>query len=142
MNQEDKDKLTLLLALWFVALFFWWANALLGDTNDWLHTRQAQVIKVIDGDTIRVIVDTKFEIVRLIGIDAPESTTLRYGHTEAGGTQSTKHLKELLSWKDITLESDWEYDVYGRLLGSIYVWDENINKKMVKDWFATKVFSY
>lgn len=43
------------------------------DVNSYV---QAKVVEVIDGDTIRVVVNNKDQKVRLFGIDAPEKNKL------------------------------------------------------------------
>lgn len=56
----------------------------------------AAVLRVIDGDTIDVRVGGQRERVRLLGIDAPERTTLRTGRTECGGEQAREALVRVL----------------------------------------------
>lgn len=87
---------------------------------------------VIDGDTIVIrptgLVGPKTEVmVRLVGIDAPESTT------ETGET-SKKWLKERIENKYIKVESDPNalMDMYGRRLGVIYESGQNINVELLK----------
>lgn len=78
------------------------------------------VVEVVDGDTVRVMLDGRRERVRLLGIDAPERTTLRTGHTECGGEAATDALRRLVEAdRDVHLVSDpsqGERDQYGRLL--------------------------
>ena len=52
------------------------------------------VTKVIDGDTI---VLSNQITVRFIGIDAPESNTIRYGYTECFGDEAKIYLTQILS---------------------------------------------
>lgn len=87
---------------------------------------------VIDGDTIVIrptgLVGPKTEVmVRLVGIDAPESTT------EAGEI-SKKWLKERIENKYVKVESDPNalMDMYGRRLGVIYEAGQNINIELLK----------
>lgn len=89
---------------------------------------RAKVIKVYDGDTIKVILNKKIEKVRLIGIDCPE-------RDEKGFWQSLNFTKRLLLHKKIVLEYDGEKrDKYGRLLA--YVFLENgkfVNEEILKE---------
>lgn len=87
-------------------------------------------IKVHDGDTVSVIIHTKKEKVRLIGIDAPEIGQRPWGN------KAKKYLETLLrssEWK-VRLEFDVDKrDKYGRFLA--YAWTEKgemINLLMVK----------
>ncbi len=87
----------------------------------------ALVIKVIDGDTIVI---ESGERVRLLGIDAPEKGENYY-------KEAKERLEDLILFKNVTLESyGRNRDKYGRLLRYIWVNEENINIKMIKEGFA------
>jgi len=59
-------------------------------------TTAARLVRVVDGDTVRVRTHGHEQPVRLIGIDTPE--TDRPGRrVECGGPQATAHLKALLT---------------------------------------------
>lgn len=106
----------------------------------------AQALRVIDGDTIEVLYRGRRHRVRLLGIDAPERTTLRTGQTECGGEAASRAADALFSREqDVTLESDPgqdRYDTYGRLLayvtsdGDDRTWQEQL---LAQGW--AKVFS-
>ena len=104
-------------------------------------SKEYSLIEVVDGDTIK-IADEKGQIisVRMIGIDAPESNTTRYGYAECFGKEAKTHLEELLRGEDkVQLEFDstqGNYDKYNRLLGYVISRGTNINKKMIDDGFA------
>ncbi|MEA2430668.1 MAG: micrococcal nuclease, partial [Thermoleophilaceae bacterium] len=54
----------------------------------------ARVVRVVDGDTLRVSLDGRSRSVRLLGIDTPE--THRPGTpVECGGPQATAHMELL-----------------------------------------------
>lgn len=107
----------------------------------WLKSKINENIKVdsvIDGDTIRVFMNWKSVKVRLIWVDAPESTDTRYWYTECFWNESTNYLKNLLSNKTIWLEYDltqWMYDKYDRALAYVFLNWENINKKIIEDGY-------
>ena len=72
----------------------------LGDPTDFSY-RINKVTKVVDGDTIDVIMDMGFDImyksrVRLFGIDTPESRT-RNKDEKVRGLLAKKYLQEALS---------------------------------------------
>ncbi len=81
----------------------------------------AEVIVIVDGDTIRVLVDGREELVRLIGINAPE-TGGPYRDRECYGEEATDLVRELVPiGSTVQLERDQtDRDRYGRLLR--YVW--------------------
>lgn len=99
------------------------------------------LLHVVDWDTIRVKNEKGEErSVRMIGIDAPESSTLRYWYAECYGNEASAHLKELLTWiSQVQIEADptqTTLDKYGRLLGYVTLNGVNINKKMIEDGYA------
>lgn len=95
-----------------------------------------KVERVVDGDTIEVEVGNKNEVVRLIGIDAPEQG-------ECFASESARYLNELIKNKVVMLTRDESVDnrdKYGRLLR--YVTHENqlLNVLMVKGGFAKEYY--
>ncbi|GEM_PF-791544 len=98
-------------------IFLFLLNLSLGISQDLPKLTLAKITRVIDGDTIEVILDSKTEKVRFIGVDCPESTT----KLEPYGNEASEFTKKWLTGKDIFLEFDVQkYDNYGRLLA--YVW--------------------
>jgi endonuclease YncB( thermonuclease family) len=98
-------------------IFLFLLNLSLGISQDLPKLTLAKITRVIDGDTIEVILDSKTEKVRFIGVDCPESTT----KLEPYGNEASEFTKKWLTGKDIFLEFDVQkYDIYGRLLA--YVW--------------------
>lgn len=99
----------------------------------------ALVIRVIDGDTIEVSIGETKEIVRLLGIDAPESVDPER-QTQCFGIQAAEQLRLLVNSKRIYLGVDRfapNRDKYERLLR--YVYNENgemINLEMIKKGYA------
>jgi endonuclease YncB( thermonuclease family) len=88
------------------------------------------VQSVIDGDSFKLTDDT---IVRLIGIDAPESG-------EACSEEATQKLASLIAGKTVYLEKDVsETNIYGRLLRYVYVNDIFVNLGLVYDGYAYAV---
>jgi endonuclease YncB( thermonuclease family) len=82
---------------------------------------------VIDGDTF---VLTNSEHVRLIGINAPESSQSCY-------LEAKNKLNELVDDKEVILEKDVsDKDMYGRLLRYVYVDSLFVNLEMVRLGYA------
>lgn len=97
------------------------------------------VVKVVDGDTIDVLIDGKTERIRLIGINTPETVDPRKP-VECFGVEASNKAKELLTGKRVMLESDAsqdERDKYGRLLRYVFLEDRtNFNLLMIKGGYA------
>lgn len=105
------------------------------------EVKSYSVIKVVDGDTIKVDINGTQETIRLIGINSPESVDPRKP-VECFGIEASNRAKELLNNKKVILENDptqGERDKYQRLLR--YVWLEDgtfFNKKMISDGYANE----
>lgn len=87
--------------------------------------KEAQIIKVVDGDTVTVSIDGMNETVRIIGINTPETVDPRKP-IECFGQKASDKAKEVLTGKTVQLEPDitqGELDKYNRLLR--YIWFEN-----------------
>ena len=97
-----------------------------------------KVASVVDGDTIKVLIGGKEEVVRLIGIDAPETSDPRK-QVQCFGKEATDKAKEMLNGKTVVLESDSTQenkDKYGRLLRYVFADGINFNKLMVGEGYA------
>ncbi len=84
----------------------------------------AKVIRVVDGDTLHVLVAGQDVDVRMIGINTPE-TVKPDSPIECFGPQSSDFAKRSLEGQTVTLEFDatqGRTDQYGRTLA--YVWIE------------------
>ena len=77
--------------------------------------------RVVDGDTIIIIIDDKNERVRLIGVDTPEIVHPEKP-VEFFGQEATAFTKSMVEGKKVRLEYDQEKrDKYGRLLAYVYL---------------------
>lgn len=90
----------------------------------------AQVVNVVDGDTIDVEIDGQILQVRYIGMDAPERGA-------AFGEQSTQANRQLVEGRQVVLVMDTsEADSFGRLLRYVIVGNRFANYEMVRLGFA------
>lgn len=110
--------------------------------GDKLSTQETYLVtRVIDGDTIIVLIDGKEKTVRYIGIDTPE-TVRPLKPVECFGQEASIRNKELVLGRMVRLIKDVsETDQYGRLLRYVYFNDEFINLSLVQGGFAN-VYSY
>jgi micrococcal nuclease len=88
------------------------------------------VVKVVDGDTLHVLVDGRDETVRIIGINAPETD-------ECWGTEATQAAARLLDGASVGLVADPtqdDRDRYGRLLRYVLLPDgTDVGQRMIAD---------
>ena len=112
------------------------------ERGDKLSTQETYLVtRVIDGDTIIVLIDGEEKTVRYIGIDTPE-TVRQLKPVECFGQEASVRNKELVLGKMIRLIKDVsETDQYGRLLRYVYLDDEFINLSLVQGGFAN-AYSY
>ena len=111
--------------------------------------RVTQITKVLDGDTIDVIIDLGFDLakserVRVAGVDTPEKRT-RNLEEKALGIDATEWLKDKLEG---AIDGDDELSIrtelvggvgkYGRLLGWLYIGDSDVslNEQMITEGYA------
>jgi len=96
-----------------------------------------KVENVVDGDTIKVLIDGSIYPVRYIGIDTPESTnTIEYF-----GQESSSKNSDLVRGMDVILYKDVsETDRYDRLLRYVFVGDMFINYELVNQGYATAMY--
>ena len=112
-----------------------------------MYEYSCTVTRVVDGDTIDVVLDLGFSIlhkcrVRLYGIDTPESRT-RNKDEKIRGKLASKFLQDAIdNGKKVVLRSKLKDSKgkYGRVLGEIVVDDININVSMIENYLAVAYF--
>ena len=111
--------------------------------------RVTEITKVLDGDTIDVIIDLGFDLskkerVRVAGDDTPEKRT-RNLEEKALGIDATNWLKEklegaILGDDDLIIRTELVGGMgkYGRLLGWLYIGDSpvSLNEQMITEGYA------
>lgn len=104
----------------------------------WFIYSNVWLVRVIDGDTIKVNIDWTITNVRMLWIDAPEKSTLRYWYAEKWWENASKYLYKILKKKSITLKCKDYKDKYNRELCVVFWNGKNINKMMLNAWYAKK----
>ena len=114
-----------------------------------MYEYKCKVKRVVDGDTMDVILDLGFDVlhsvrVRLAGIDTPESRT-RDLDEKARGKLSKAYLKESIKGKKIVLKTKIKDSrgKFGRVIAEVWAEFEegslrNINELMIKEYHAVK----
>ena len=96
---------------------------------------QLKCIRVTDGDTINVISNGRKEIIRLVGIDAPETSHKKREPGQPFSQKSKKYLTGLVLNKSVDVKS-YGTDRYGRTLAVVFVDGKNVNLEMVRAGLA------
>lgn len=109
------------------------------------------VIQIVDGDTLTIQRNGRAEKIRLIGIDAPESSVNNKTKKDASrgngdidtitkmGKEATRFVKKIVKPGDpVKIEFDKQTrDKYGRLLGYVYLSNgKMLNEEIVKAGYA------
>jgi len=107
--------------------------------------RVKQVLKVVDGDTIDVVIDLGFDIaftsrVRLAGIDTPESRTTNPREKILGKEVKDYLAKALQGATDIVIRTEKvdSSEKYGRILGWLFLdrATDSFNMELVNKGYA------
>lgn len=94
---------------------------------------------VYDGDTFSIDFNGQTQKVRLLWIDAPESTNTRFWYIECFGKEAKNYLKDLIDDKKIYIYFDelWaKKDTYWRWLAYADFQWSNINELLISNGFA------
>ena len=112
--------------------------------------RVTEIVKVLDGDTIDVLIDLGFDLfkkerVRIAGVDTPEKRT-RDLEEKALGIDATNWLKKKLEdtiagdGEELTIRTELVggTGMYGRLLGWLYINEDaiSLNEQMITEGYA------
>jgi endonuclease YncB( thermonuclease family) len=99
-----------------------------------------RVVRVIDGDTIKVDIAGEMETVRLIGIDTPEIAGSRNSQDDYFGPEAAQYTKQLLENRPVYLIPDpmnSNRDKYNRLLRYVFLEDGTlVNAKLIAEGYA------
>jgi micrococcal nuclease len=112
-----------------------------------MYEYACKVERVVDGDTIDVVLDLGFDVsfksrVRLYGIDTPESRT-RDLDEKARGKMATAFLKEAIdSGEKVVIQTKLKDSrgKFGRVLGDVIVDGININQELITNNYAVAYF--
>jgi len=128
-----KRIVAVVLVISIPALFIVWTFTGGNPRGEWVL-----VTRVSDGDTIGVGRGWRYEKVRLIGVDTPE-TVHPDKPIETFGPEASDFTKRILKGRKVRLEFEVanEYDRYGRLLAYVFLMDGTLfNAELVKQGYA------
>jgi len=112
-----------------------------------MYEYSCEVDRVVDGDTVDVVLDLGFDIlyrsrVRLYGIDTPESRT-RDKDEKVRGKLAGSFLKEAIdNGNKVIIETKLKDSKgkFGRVLGNVIIDGININQLMIENYLAVAYF--
>ena len=114
-----------------------------------MYEYNCEVTRIVDGDTVDVIIDLGFDIsyksrVRLYGIDTPESRT-RDKDEKVRGLMSKDFLVDMLGKGDVIIKTKKDKKgKFGRILGELHVGNKgrsvNINKSLIDNFLAVEYY--
>jgi endonuclease YncB( thermonuclease family) len=90
----------------------------------------AYIRRVEDGDTVLADVGQQIVLVRLMGIDSPETAGRNITKAQPYAQEAKEFLKRQIEKKWVTIRERGK-DRHGRLLATLYLDGEDINLKMV-----------
>ena len=114
-----------LVFLMFSAFLVFECDVCLADTNGYDDVFLADVIKVIDGDTLEVRHQGRKLRVRLFGIDAPEWQQ-DFSH------QAKEFTRQRVEGQRVELRSK-EWDKYGRLVAVVHIGGNSLNEELLRE---------
>jgi endonuclease YncB( thermonuclease family) len=100
----------------------------LANTNSYDAVFSADVVKVIDGDTLDVRHQGRQLRVRLFGIDAPE-------WQQEFSPQAKEFLRQRVEGQRVELRSRG-WDKYDRLVAEVYIGGESLNEELLREGLA------
>ena len=103
---------------------------------DWEYKYRAEVVRVVDGDTVDATVDLGFDLrlsarFRLLGINAPEKNTKK-------GRESLARLAAMLpvGATVVVQTTKDKKEKFGRYLGTFLLDGKSVNQQLVDEGFA------
>lgn len=119
--------------------FFRWATAMPEGPPEVKHVFKGELVRVVDGDTLEVMVDRSFDdrsmmMVRLFGCDTPEAR----GPERPAGQWVTKQVEAFLqSRPKMVLDSVvYRRDMYGRALFRVWANDDELTAWLLTNGYA------
>ena len=108
---------------------------------------QAEITRVVDGDTVDAFIDLGFDLhtkqrVRLFGINTPECRTRDLEEKKRGFAAKAFVVQTLKKNKNkcvIKTRLD-KKGKFGRVLGTLYVNDKNLNSMLVNEGHAERYY--
>jgi micrococcal nuclease len=102
-----------------------------------------ELVRTIDGDTIKIRYQGKEQNVRYLLIDTPETNHPQLGK-QPFGDRAKERNREILTNSEVAIEFDigQRTDKYGRLLAYVYADGESVQEKLLEEGLARVGYVY
>lgn len=140
---RQKSKLSTVILLIAAALLYFFFPDEETDTPSKTGFIPVELVKTIDGDTIRVMYEGEERKLRYLLIDTPELNHKQQGK-QPFADEAMKRNDELLKSGQLEIEFDIgeKEDKYGRLLAYIYIDGESVQEKLIEEGLARVAYIY
>jgi len=141
--KKKQSSIVTILAVIVVAVYAYFTLEETPDNEKISDYIPVQLVKTIDGDTIKIIYEGKEQNLRYLLVDTPETNHPQLGK-QPFGEKAKERNRELLNQGQVEIEFDIgeRKDKYGRLLAYVYVDGESIQEKLVEEGLARVGYVY
>lgn len=142
-SPKGKRSLTSILAMVVIAAVIYFLNLEDIDEVDRTGFIPVELVRTIDGDTIKIRYNGEEKNVRYLLIDTPELDH-KHGKHQPFAEEATKRNDELLRSGNIEIEFDVgdREDKYGRLLAYVYVDGESVQQTLLEEGLARVAYVF
>lgn len=140
---KGKHSVTSVMGLIVIALFMYFTSGEDLEEPSATGFIPVELVKTIDGDTIRIMYEGKERKLRYLLIDTPELNHKQQG-TQPFAEEATNRNDELLKSGKVEIEFDIgeREDKYGRLLAYVYVDGKSVQQQLVEEGLARVAYIY
>ncbi len=144
-NRKGKKSIVSIIAALVIAAVTYFFNI---DLFDEAQVTEGQIpvelVRTIDGDTIKVKYEGEERNIRYLLIDTPEIDHKNPENTEPFAMEATERNDELLKSGNVTIEFDEgdHEDKYGRLLAYIYVDGKSVQQTLLEEGYARVAYVF
>lgn len=145
--RTSRNKRNFLIISILLVIFISVASLYVQKNNSDYNTVEAEVIRVVDGDTFVVFLNGREERLRLIGVDAPESVSNNEEENSVFGDRASEYTQAALPVGTkvfLTFDEEKE-DQYGRILAYVWITEDTSNmdylfqKQLLEDGYAIAI---
>lgn len=140
---KGKASLTTIIGFVVIALFLYFTSDSQLEEPSSAGFIPVELVKTIDGDTIRIMYEGKERKLRYLLIDTPELNHKQQG-TQPFAEEATKRNDELLKSGKLEIEFDIgeREDKYGRMLAYVYIDGKSVQQQLVEEGLARVAYIY